>query len=122
MVSQLGIVTLRVDNWEKMLAYYRDTLGLKVRFADDKIQYAMFDTGAVRFALEGPIKPAHAKQRGKPPMMANFLVESLTAAVDELKKRGVKLLTGVKQGPNYDYVVFEDPEGNEQIVYQRVQR
>ncbi|MBM3946154.1 MAG: VOC family protein [SAR202 cluster bacterium] len=54
--------------------------------------------------------------------MTNFKVEDIKGAVAELKKNGVKVLTDVKQGPNYDYVVIEDPEGNEQVVYQRVQR
>lgn len=122
MNAEVGIVTLRVDNWKDMLAYYRDKVGLKPRLVAEDVQYAMFDTGAVRFAIEGPAKPAHAKGRGKGALMTNFKVEDIKGAVAELKKNGVKVLTDVKQGPNYDYVVIEDPEGNEQVVYQRVQR
>ena len=29
MNAEVGIVTLRVDNWKDMLAYYRDKVGLK---------------------------------------------------------------------------------------------
>ena len=122
MNAEVGIVTLRVDNWKDMLAYYRDKLGLKPRMVAEDVEYAMFDTGSVRFAIEGPAKPAFAKARGKGALMTNFKVDDIKGTLAELKKNGVKVLTDVKQGPNYDYVVIEDPEGNEQIVYQRVQR
>ena len=32
------------------------------------------------------------------------------------------LLSPTKQGPGYAFAVFADPEGNEQIVYQRTKR
>lgn len=122
MNAEVGIVTLRVNNWNQMLAYYRDKVGLKPRMVAEDVQYAMFDTGTVRFAIEGPAKPAFAKQPGKGALMTNFKVEDIKGTLSDLKKNGVKVLTDIKQGPNYDYVVIEDPEGNEQIVYQRVQR
>jgi predicted enzyme related to lactoylglutathione lyase len=120
--AEVGIVTLRVDNWKDMLAYYRDKMGLKPRMVAEDVQYAMFDTGTVRFAIEGPAKPAFAKRKGKGALVTNFKVEDIKTTLAELQRNGVKVLTEIKQGPNYDYVVVEDPEGNEQIVYQRVQR
>ncbi len=118
MLGDLGILTVRVDNWPLMLAYYRDTLALKPRFVDEKNQYAMFDTGAVRIALEGPLKPAFAKRPGKNALVANLKTADLANTLVELKSRGVKVLTAIHQGPNYTYAVIEDPEGNETLLYQ----
>ena len=122
MVGEVGIVTLRVDDWSQMLSYYRDNVGLKLRMVDETAQYAMFDTGPVRFALEGKAAPAFAKRPGKCAMIANSKTEDIKGALEQLKKGGVKVLTDIKQSPNYEYIVIEDPEGNEQIVYQRGNR
>lgn len=122
MVSQVGIVTLRVDNWKAQLEFYRDKVGLKPRMMDEAHEYAMFDTGAVRFALEGPNFPAFAKAKGHSPLMVNFTTEDIHAAMQDLKFKGVKVLTDIKKGPGYDFIAFADPEGNEHIVFQRAPR
>lgn len=118
MIGDLGIVTVRAENWAVMLAYYRETLGLKARFVDEANQYAMFETGPVRLALEGPAKPAFAKRQGKGATLANLKTADLAATLTQLEARGVKVLKGLTRGPNYLYAVIEDPEGNEQVLYQ----
>jgi catechol 2,3-dioxygenase-like lactoylglutathione lyase family enzyme len=122
MIGSIGIVTLRVERWAEMVAFYRDQLGLRPRLVDEAGQYAMFDTGAARLALEGPAAPAFPRQTGHPPAMVNFETADLAAVIDELRGKRVMLSTDVKHGPGYDFVVIADPEGNEQIVYQRVKR
>ena len=122
MVGQIGIVTLRVERWKEMVEFYRDRVGLRPHLMDEARQYVMFDTGAVRLALEGPENPAFPKATGHPPMMVNFQTDNVGGVIDDLRGKGVKLLSGLKNGPGYDFVVFADPEGNEQIVYQRVKR
>ncbi len=122
MIGTIGIVTLRVEQWPAMLEFYRDRLGLRPVMVDEAHQYAMFDTGAVRFALEGPAHPAFARAAGKPAMMLNFQTDSIETAIEDLTGRDVPLLSPLKHGPGYSYVVFADPEGNEQIVYQRMKR
>lgn len=123
MVGPVGIVALKVQDWDKMVAYYRDTVGLKTRVVDEKSQYAMFDTGAARFAVEGGgVASSFPKGAGQNPMQVNFQTESLEATVEALRKKGVNFITGVKPGPGYNYIVFADPEGNQQVIYQRLSR
>ena len=118
MQADIGIVTIRVENWERMLAYYRDALGLVPQFVDAPSQYAMFKTGQTRLALEGPAKPAFERRPGVGAVMTNLKVENLAREVETLAAQGVNCLTGIHSGPGYDYVVIADPEGNEHVIYQ----
>ena len=77
MIGTIGIVTLRVEQWQAMVEFYRDRLGLRPAMVDEAHQYAMFDTGAVRLALEGPAHPAFARGPGRPAMMLNFQTDNL---------------------------------------------
>ena len=123
MVGPVGIVALKVQDWKKMVDYYRDTLGLKTRVVDEQHEYAMFDTGAARFALEsGGVASTFPKGVGQNPVQVNFQTESLETTVDALRKKGVNFVTNVKPGPGYNYIVFADPEGNQQVIYQRISR
>lgn len=113
----ISIVTLRVENWPGMLAYYRDVVGLVPKLVDEKSQYAMFDAGTVRFAIEGRQSPTFDAGAGK--LIVNFQVENLTASVEELARKGGGAIGGIKRGPAYDFSVMSDPDGNEHILYER---
>ena len=55
-------------------------------------------------------------------LMLNFQTDSIEAAIAGLTQHDVPLRSPLRQGPGYSFAVFADPEGNEQIVYQRVKR
>ncbi|HSV47383.1 MAG TPA: VOC family protein [Ramlibacter sp.] len=120
--GQIRIVTLRARNWPETVRYYKQCVGLKEKFVDEPSQYAMFDAGSVRFAIEGLASPAYAKGYASGALMANFQVADLAATVRELAHNGAQLLTDIRHGPGYDYVALADPEGNEHIVYQHTAR
>jgi predicted enzyme related to lactoylglutathione lyase len=118
-LTDVRIVTVRTLNWAEMVRYYSETLGLKRKFSDSANEYAMFEAGSIRIAIEGPVKPAYRRVNGAGATMMNFEVDNLETALEELRGRGAQVLTEVRQGPGYDYVAVSDPEGNEHIVYQR---
>ena len=122
MIKSVNAILISTNDVRRLAEFYRDKVGLKPRMVDEAHEYVMFDTGAVRFALEGPNFPAYAKAKGHPAMMVNFTTEDIHAAMQEMKLKGVKVLTEIKKGPGYDYVAFADPEGNEHIVFQRAPR
>ena len=117
--SELRIVTLRVRKWREAVKYYTQCVGLQQRFADEASQYAMFEAGPVRFAVEGPLKPAYPRGDWSGALMANFQVGDIARTRRELAASGAHVLTEVLQGPGYSYIAIADPEGNEHIVYQR---
>jgi predicted enzyme related to lactoylglutathione lyase len=102
-----------------MVDYYKDQLQLSLKFADQQNEYAMFDTGQVRLAIEGTAKPAFAKRSDGPGAMLNFEVGDLARVIENLRGNDVALLTEIRHGPGYDYVAVDDPEGNEHIIFQR---
>jgi len=118
--GEIRIVTLRTRNWPETVRYYKQCVGLKEKFVDEPSQYAMFDAGPVRFAVEGPARPAYARGDASGALMANFQVADLAETVRNLTDHGAKALTDILHGPGYDYVAFADPEGNEYIVYQHI--
>jgi len=120
--GEIRIVTLRARNWRETVRYYKQCIGLKEKFVDEPAQYAMFEAGAVRFAIEGPASPAYARGHASGALMANFQVGDLAATVRNLADNGAQVLTDIRHGPGYDYVAFADPEGNEHIVYQHIAR
>ena len=117
--GEIRIATVRAADWRGTVRYYRDVLGLPQKFADEASQYAMFEAGPIRLAVEGPAKPAFHRRAGAAATLLNFQVDDLAAAVAGLESRGARVLCEVRHGPGYDFVAVGDPEGNEHIVYQR---
>lgn len=117
--GEIRIVTLRARNWRETVRYYKECVGLKHKFSDEASQYAMFEAGPVRFAIEGPDRPAFGRGHASGALVANFQVADLAATARRLAANGAQVLTDIRHGPGYDYVAIADPEGNEHIVYQR---
>ncbi|HSV35493.1 MAG TPA: VOC family protein [Ramlibacter sp.] len=118
--GEVRIATVRADDWPEMVRYYRDSLGLKQKFADEASQYAMFEGGPIQVAVEGPAKPAFVRGARAGATLLNFQVADLSATLQALTDHGARVLTKVCHGPGYDFVAVGDPEGNEHIIYQRV--
>ena len=115
----LRIATVRATNWRELVRYYRDCVGLRQQFVDEASEYAMFDAGTIRLAVEGPAKPALARAPGAGALVLNFEVASLADALRGFEASGALVEAGVQHGPGYDYLALRDPEGNQHIVYER---
>jgi catechol 2,3-dioxygenase-like lactoylglutathione lyase family enzyme len=121
MFKKLGAVVLFVEDFEKCLAFYRDTLGLEV--VDLGEQFAAFRMDGHNFALNGlpeaakmvnlPVD-AFEPQTGKPDrVMLCAEVPNVDEAYETLKAKGVTF----SQSPEDKYwgirtIYFCDPEGN----------
>ncbi|PZC47502.1 MAG: hypothetical protein C1O27_001449 [Chloroflexi bacterium] len=120
MITGIGIIALKCKDWEGMIIFYRDTLGLPVRLVDEAHKYAMFFTGDVRFAIEDiGIAPANPPEPDQSVVVVNFRVEGLEGTVAELSAKGVAFSSDIRQGPGYRYAKFADPEGNQHVLFER---
>jgi predicted enzyme related to lactoylglutathione lyase len=117
--GEVRIATVRVQDWAGMVRYYRDCLGLQQRFADEASEYAMFDAGPIRLAVEGPAMPALPREQGAGALVLNFEVPDLGEALRALRGNEAQVQGEVRHGPGYTYAAVCDPEGNQHIVYQR---
>lgn len=108
-LSKVGTIMLGVRNIENALPFYRDTLGLPVRFAVEG--FAFLDGGGVTIALRG------TPNLGEPGDVMRtevvFAVDDIDAAYRSLKARGLsfrvepRVVTGDRYAAD-----FRDPDGH----------
>jgi catechol 2,3-dioxygenase-like lactoylglutathione lyase family enzyme len=113
-------VFFNVDDMAKSVAFYRDTLGIPVKYESE--DWVELDAGNVTIALRrfgsGP--------EGRPELGVGegativFEVDDIEAAKAELEGKGVKLLGGVFNYGSVKLAAFEDVNGNVLQIYQHV--
>src|SRR6266446_8655065 len=84
--AKIGQLLIPVEDFDKGVAFYRDTLGIPFLFADPP-QMAFFNCGGVRL-LVGPMPAGQAAQRGS---AIYFQVSDIHAVPSSLKSKGVSL-------------------------------
>ncbi|MGK5553088.1 VOC family protein [Actinomadura kijaniata] len=114
-MTDVGNVLYPVTDVEQAVRFYRDGLGLNVKFQDGG-RFAALDGGGVTFALAGPEEDVTG---GAP--AASFRVEDVAAAVARLTDAGATLVRGPEEGPHEVRAVLRDPAGNPFVLYARRQ-
>jgi catechol 2,3-dioxygenase-like lactoylglutathione lyase family enzyme len=106
-----------VDDLDKALEFYGDTLGLKTTVLDEENGLMALNLAGGRDMLvyrKPDLVPANYT-------ILNFEVDDVERAVDELARRGVSLERyegfdqdekGIARGPGPDIAWFKDPAGN----------
>lgn len=120
MFKKVDDVFFNVDDMERSVAFYRDALGLRVKYQTD--DWVELDAGNVTIALRrfgsGP--------EGRPELGVGegativFEVDDIEAAKAELEGSGVRLLGGVFTYGAVRLAAFEDVNGNVLQIYQHV--
>jgi catechol 2,3-dioxygenase-like lactoylglutathione lyase family enzyme len=119
MFTKVDDVFFNVDDMEKAVAFYRDKLGLAVKY--ESADWVELDAGNVTIALRrygsGP--------EGRPELGVGegatlvFQVEDIDATRTELEDQGVKFIGGVFEYGSVKLAAFEDLNGNVLQIYQR---
>jgi catechol 2,3-dioxygenase-like lactoylglutathione lyase family enzyme len=119
MFKKVDDVFFNVDDMEKAKAFYRDKLGLAVRY--EAADWVELDAGNVTIALRrygsGP--------EGRPELGVGegatlvFEVDDIEATKAELEGNGVKFIGGVFDYGSVKLAAFEDLNGNVLQIYQR---
>lgn len=119
-ISTMNYVIIYVTDMAQSVKFYRDTLGMKIRF--DSPEWTEIETGTTTLAL-------HHTEEGKLPEKGDnlpnmvFAVEDIYDVYETLKKAGVQLSSphqvcedaeGKKVGISSD---FRDPDGNRLSVF-----
>jgi catechol 2,3-dioxygenase-like lactoylglutathione lyase family enzyme len=118
MFKKVDDVFFNVADMEKAVAFYRDTLGLPVKY--QSADWVELDAGNVTIALRrfgsGP--------EGRPELGVGegativFQVDDIAAAKAELEGQGVKFIGGVFDYGSVKLAAFEDLNGNVLQIYQ----
>jgi len=120
-ISRLGQVSMNVQDLDRALAFYRDTLGLPLLFTTGKMGF--FNCGGVRLMLSPPEKP----EFDHPGSVLYFVVEEIKAAHIQLAAKGVKFEQEphlIARLPDHDLwmAFFRDTEGNLLALMSEVRR
>jgi len=115
MVKELRLA-LTVDDFERAVAFYRDTLGLSLKFASPG--WSEFETGATTLALHLGVPRSLEAGSGQAGPTAGtcslgFSVERLDATCAELKARGARFVMAPTDQANEGIrlAVCIDPDG-----------
>ena len=108
MFKRLGAAILLVEELQKSIAFYRDTLELKIKYQTPEwVEFQNETQGAV-LALH----PARIKQKGFSNMLVGFNVSNLGSVCNKLEEKGVKFHKKITQEAFGKHAIIEDPEGH----------
>ena len=109
-VSQPSLfsVELRTPHWGRLVAWYREALGLRVlvRVIDD--EYALLQAGDTRLAIMGRAAPGEASGRWS----LGFEVADLDAAYDRLRTMAASVAAPTENPEGFRELRVADPDGN----------
>jgi len=111
--STVAQLLIPVENLDRAIAFYRDTLGLRYLFSAPP-QMSFFQCGSVRLLIGVPA-PEQPRQRGS---QVYFQTSDIHAVFDTLSKRGVSFSVKphvVHRTPTTELWLAEflDPDGNQ---------
>ncbi len=112
-VRGLGYVIVYVSSLETSVAFYRDVIGLRLKFID--AGFAEFDTGEVRFAVYEKHRAAWLTDQQVSPGPAAevaFLVDNFDVETRRLTSLGATVLSGPADRPwGHRTLHVADPDG-----------
>src|SRR5437899_11744513 len=115
MTSMKDMITMVVvSDMDRSVRFYRDTLGLKLRFQSP--DWTEFDVGSATLALHSggvPAPPSPGKEQYAGRASIGFNVENVDRIFEDLKSRGVTVLMPPtqRQGEGIRLTVILDPDG-----------
>ena len=113
MKPRIGYINLHVHDVEREIAFFRDVVGLELKFTDDTFHFASFDGGAVGFAVAGSGEPPPSEPLPDRLSGIGFVVDDVDAYAAEMKGRGARFTMEPSRQPWGGYMaMFADPEGN----------
>ena len=119
--QQLDYVIAYVSDMQRSVAFYRDVLGLPLKFTSPG--WSEFKTGSTTLALHRTGDAKDEARQGMPPAgqaQLGFMVDDLSAAYEELKVRDVYFsIPPQKQTSGATLAVLHDPDGLSITLQQR---
>ena len=116
MFDHVDYIMITVSNMARSVGFYRDALGLKLRFESE--MWSEFETGTTALALHGggtvAGRPARNGTKGRAGACSiGFAVADITQAVADLRARGVSfsMPPTAREGEGITLAICTDPDG-----------
>jgi catechol 2,3-dioxygenase-like lactoylglutathione lyase family enzyme len=112
-LKKINVVFIYVSDLDKARSFYEQTLGFgePILINPTWVEYALEEGSHFALHKTDPRRFAGAPQ-GANRMKLSIVVDDLKVAHDELKARGVKIDCPLEKGYGFEFIEFEDPEGN----------
>jgi len=114
-VKRLQNAYVVTHDMERAVAFYKDAMGLPVKFQDGT-KWAQFDAGGTNFSLSSPEEAAE----GAMGAVLIFEVDDIADAGITIEKNGGEVLGSRDMGDHGRVLSFRDPDGNLVQLFQRV--
>jgi len=120
MFEKADYVMIMVSDMKRSMAFYRDVLGLRVRF--ESPEWSELDTGATTIALHGGGKSGAKDHALAGTATIGFHVTDLDAIATQLRERGAHFVKEPEDRPGEPIrlAVIADPDGLEISIAQQV--
>lgn len=114
MFKKVDYVMVMVSDMKRSVVFYRDTLGLPLKFESD--EWTEFQTGTTTLALHGGARPSSGGGRGEPQAgtcSIGFSVPDVEKTHKDLLVRGVRFVMPPteREGEGIKLAVAVDPDG-----------
>jgi catechol 2,3-dioxygenase-like lactoylglutathione lyase family enzyme len=110
-MTRIGNVLYGAKDVDEAVRFYRDALGLTLKFQDGG-RFAALDGDGTTFAIAGPEEDVTG---GEPAV--SFKVDDVPAMTEKLTAAGARLVRGPEEGPHEIRAVLRDPAGNPFVLY-----
>ncbi|MQY02910.1 VOC family protein [Actinomadura macrotermitis] len=110
-MTRIGNVLYGAKDVGEAVRFYRDALGLTVKFEDGD-RFAALDGGGTTLAIAGPAEDVTG---GVP--AASFKVDDVAAMIGPLTAAGAEVVRAPEEGPHEVRAVLRDPAGNVFVLY-----
>ena len=112
-VRAIDFVVMNVSDMQRSMAFYRDTLGMEFPVWDDTPNFQEIQTEPVAMALR---RDPHGAGQNAAIALA---VDDIHAAVEELRAKGVSVLSAPREQNVCYGALIQDPDGNLLLLHQR---
>jgi len=118
-IRRLDHVAIAVRRLEERIPFYRDLLGMPLsaveEVREEKVRVAILGSGAGRVELleaSGAGSPVEkfVRERGEGIHHLCFLVDSLEKACYRLRREGIRLVGGIREGSEGSKIAFLHPK------------
>jgi predicted enzyme related to lactoylglutathione lyase len=113
-VTGVAAVWLPVQDMDRAVGFYRDTLGLDVKTSDG--DWADFEANGLRVGLNARESPGGSSDGGA--VISFQPDDGIEGAVSELEDKGVEFTGGVSEHEWGKIAPFKDSEGNDLQLYE----
>ena len=115
MANEVSVI-IWTEDLERLLPFYRDTLGLKAQTQGD---FALLEIGGKQPLALGKHSEVSGKTKEPYRMMVNLTVDDIQATYEDLKGKGVQF-TRPPEKDQGDFMIatFQDPDGNTLQLFQ----